>query len=383
MGLGHVAMLMPIAHALYRSGHEPILALRDLKTTRPLWENSGFKVVQAPAWQVETPQNHGVEIRTLADVLFLAGYADITTLLRFAGEWQALAQRERVDAVIAEYSPTAAIAYRGLLPFVTVGTPFSTPPAGMPMLNIRAWEKEIAEKSRQRENMALEAVRAVRLRLGLAPFDFLADLFGGEKVFVLGYPELDGYAAYRQQPAIGPVSVKAGKGFTPFLPPDKPRAFLYLSGKSADLRLSLESLNRAAVPCDTFIRNIGTENFGAYCNIAFHDSPQDLQKTLKERSVIVHHGGHATSCEALAMGIPQLILASQLEQQVTASMLMSIKCAVGFARKQRENDPTLVTKALQHITQDKLLWDNAQKKAQEIALRYARDSSVLVAEAID
>ncbi len=399
MGLGHVAMLVPIAKALRARGHTPVLALCDRNTTRPLWEHQGFEVIQAPLLMTSVPKDHGVDIHTLADVLFLAGYADATKLMRLTAEWQTLAQRERIDAVIAEYSPTAAISYRGIMPFITVGTPFSVPPEGMRMPNIRAWENAVPEVSGRHEALALSAINTVRKQLTLAPFDFLSDMFGGEGVFVLSYPELDVYAALRKHSAIGPVSAAIRRAFTPFAPPKKPSAFLYLSGKSSDIKLSLESLDKAGMPCDTFIRNFAPNSLPpplpgkeseaqnaaraeGYRNIHFHDAPQDLQKILKERSVIVHHGGHATSCEALAFGIPQLILASQLEQQMTASRLMGLQCALGFARKQRENDPTLVTKALHHLAREQIFWENAQKKASEIALRHTQDPADTVADAV-
>lgn len=369
-GMGHAAMLVPIAKQLLEQGHTPVLALKDLETTRPLHKGLACEVIQAPIWP-KREQRKKHDIKTIGEVLYHVGYEDTFQLQENARAWQSLVKQYKPDVIMAEYAPTLGVAcIGGGIPYITVGTGHSTPPAGQELPPIRQWETAVPEPCRAMEMAVLSAMNAVRFTLKLPVFTYLSDAFGGDYTYVITYPELDNYAAYRNQPAIGPVARPQQPVFIKRDMPKDPKAFLYLAAPTKDFETILKSIDNANIACDIFVRNQESIIVEYYKNITFHKEPQPLDSLLNERAVLVHHAGMATTNQALAIGIPQLVLPTQLEQQATATSIIEAKCGIGFATKQRIDNPSLVTKALRTLVERKEVWQRAQTIAEDIESRY-------------
>ena len=60
-GLGHLAIVAPIAKRLAWLGHEVVFVLEDLEGTRSLWEPIG-RGVQAPTWHLWHVVGRGVRL---------------------------------------------------------------------------------------------------------------------------------------------------------------------------------------------------------------------------------------------------------------------------------------------------------------------------------
>src|SRR5208283_5958810 len=99
-GLGHLARAVTVARALRGSGHQSVLALRDLRGVTAIDPGSDIPVWQAPLCVhqyeglAEPPLNY-------AEVLMRFGYLDHGMLAGLVRAWRELARVARADIIVA------------------------------------------------------------------------------------------------------------------------------------------------------------------------------------------------------------------------------------------------------------------------------------------
>ena len=323
-GLGHVSHILPLARELARLGHRPVLALRNLIEPAPLLEAAGFPVLQAPRWE---PRPHSrpkrYQARTFADLLAFCGFTDRDGLAAVIRAWDTVIETIRPALIVAEHSPMACVAaYGGPLPLVVIGTGFTVPPSAVesfPVLTPGA-EPLVPPEA------VFDCVAAVLRRRGRPVPAHLPHLFAGEAGFVLTYPELDPYSAWRTAPAAGPIECLGRP--TPL--PAEPRGFAYLPGDHPRLDTLLAALAESGLPGAAYVRHAGP-GVDASIEAAGWEAcpgPQPLADLLPRVSVVLHHGGLGMAAAALAAGRPQVLIPTVLEQRLNARAVEALGAGI-------------------------------------------------------
>ncbi len=333
-GLGHLRRFLPIAARLRQLGHaiaiaapNPALAARELDSLGS--ESGDYDLVPAPVWQVPNdPRLRKIPTHTFADVLRLLGYYRVDKLLDMTGRWKAMIDQQAPDLVVADFSPTAALAMRGRVKQVVVGNGYTVPPGGRLLPPIRPWAEEIHAYSREHEGEAMMAINRVAMRLNDPPVDYLGDLFVGDRTYICSIREFDPYGAYRDGGHLFPFNIeKIDQG--PALA-DRQGAplSLYLQGGHTQFRIILEAIAATGLACDAYISTPPpdmAEWIGG--NIRLHDRPLHLPSVLPQSRLLIHHAGLGTALAGLLAGTPQFVFSQNLEHQITAHGLMSFGSA--------------------------------------------------------
>jgi len=310
-GFGHAANLRRIASRLRPHGVRLIAVVRNvaaMASHRGVFDD----IAAAPLWPVDelqAAQNGLGPSATLNDMLSAAGLADGEAVGRIVSAWDGIFGRFRPDLVVADYSPLAALAARGRIPLVQVGNGFTVPPAEMPRFSLLHRQAPPAFD----EARTLETVNAAATRLGLVRLDRLPQLFSGDARVVQAFRLLDPYDTQRVSPVDGPF----------FEAPPKPRAadarqvFAYLSTSDGtqwpyvcEALAPIAKRLRVHAPLWPKAQLDRLTVSGARVDT----SPQPIADILANSRLVVHLGGGALAAEALAAGVPQLILANHVEQ---------------------------------------------------------------------
>jgi hypothetical protein len=252
----------------------------------------------------------------MGDILATAGLADAAGLSRLLQDWEHHFRRIKPDLVIADLAPAAALMARGAVPLMMVGNGFTLPPAEMPRFPPLHHVTPAAfaeEETLAIVNAALKARHRPRL-------DFLPQLFSADAHMVLTFPLLDPYRTQRKQPVDGPILEQAratavpetGRIFGYFSRgyPLHPDIFPALLSHAAKLAIHAPELPGAQAEV---LRAAGA---------SIATEPVAAHRALAAASLVVHFGGSGLASEALAVGVPQLILSMQIEQDLNGRALL-------------------------------------------------------------
>jgi UDP:flavonoid glycosyltransferase YjiC (YdhE family) len=288
--------------------------------------------------------------------------------------WLALFATHRPDLVVADYAPGAVLAARGRIPSVAAGVGFTVPPAHLrelPPLHRRA-------AALHAEDRTLATVNSVVSEFGLSPLRSLVESLAGDAQCVCTLPALDPYAAWREEPVLGPLLgatiVRRSA--------DAKDVFCYLreppgSDRQAEIAACLEALPS---PVTAFLPGLdastGERLRRGGVNVA--DRPVDLARQLARSRLVVHFGGHGTAAAALLAGVPQLILAFDIEKALIASALEGQGAARGFDYR-RVDSATARTSILAALEDKQQLAKADELASRNDAYRY-RDVASRVAD---
>ena len=333
-GLGHVMTLRRVVRPLAMAGVGVTAAVKDLSAARVLAE-AGIGVVQAPVWPVtfySEARRRAVSSATFIDSLAGFGLADAAALSSLLAAWRQLFALVKPDLVVADFAPAAALATRHNLPLATVGQGYSNPPSGLdrfPLLHHYAppvWQ----------ETAVLAAVNKALANFSIRPLTRLGEIFQADAVAITNFRVLDPYRAYRAAPARGPFFD------TPPLArrPDAATIFAYLS-ESGNLR---DDVVAALLPLGSRLRLVGpglsSAQLAAFRKAGASIPPNlpDLGQELADARLVIHLGGAATAASALAAGVPQLVLAVDIEKELTGQALEQ----AGIGKLIRVYDPNVL-----------------------------------------
>lgn len=316
-GLGHVANLERFAALLKHHDIRPVFVLKHPETARLL--KTDAEILQAPPWPVTAPDNSNSfrSTATMHDQLVSAGLADEHNLRSLLQSWDDLLKNIAPDLVVADSAPAASMMSRGRIPLIVVGNGYTAPPGEMkrfPLLHR-------VHPPRWSEEETLGTVNRVLRSLARAPLERLPQIFSGDTQIVLTYPVLDPYDLQRSGPLAGPIFdrppiesrkdaetifVYLSRGVLSALPVDIVPALLPLAG-----RLVISAPDMAREQSDDLLRR------GAQI------SPQHLplSEMLASARLVIHFGGGGLAAQALAAGVPQLVVATHIEQLLNGLQL--------------------------------------------------------------
>lgn len=366
-GFGHVLNLLVIGRALAALGYQVTCALADLVRPAVLLRQAGFRVLQAPTWP---HMAHG-KTACYADILALIGFGNAPALTLMTAGWQDLIALVKPDLIVADHSPTAALAAFGVNPVVLIGNGFTLPPDDLgeyPML-VQGAEPLVPQ------TRLLEIIREVQgNRKRRAPETlpaFLSAAFRG----VLSFPELDAYADVRSEKALGVL--EAIPVYTPRGSAKSIYAYLY------DYHPKLRSIADALIEVDAEVSCYVSGNAGIAADLArggvrVLDEPADLTAVLPDVSVVVSHATMGMAHAGLAAGRPQLVLPYDLEKDCVADALDELGVCVSRKSAPEKDD---IVRSIEKLLEPGSHEDNAAVCAQALLAREPVDALAVIVEA--
>lgn len=316
---GHLSTIASLLERLARKGHGVTFAVADLKVARELLGPSA-QLVQAPSWSAYKHRGSRIEAASFADVLALVGYADPAFLGAVVDGWLTLFGLAASQAIICDHSPAAQLAARiAGLPTISLGTAFTQPPLDYPMFPPLRADIGAAVP----ETILLDSARHVLAAHGVGCPLSLPELFGATRRLVIGLPELDPYRSFRREllhaPAGGFPAPQPGPG-------KAPRLFAYLGPEIPDIEAKVQALCALAEPVEIFVRGGDPllRDFIRRRGKVAYDRPIVMKEALQRASHVVSPGGAMLASEALAAGVPHLVLPTHRETHLNGSLVTGL-----------------------------------------------------------
>jgi hypothetical protein len=250
------------------------------------------------------------------------GFNDAEGLRSMINAWRNLLNLTSPQLMIFDHAPTALLASRGLqMPRALMGTGFFSPPRITPFPPMRWWLQHSLQQLAESETRTLATVNEALTRHGMAPLNYLHEIFDVEEDFLCTYQELDPYPQRDSSVRYWGGRYLAGSGCDPVWPPGEgKRAFVYLDKSYNDLERVLQTIAESALRVLVYAPGLSPELVSSYqsASLIFTAERIDLGKLAGQCDVGICHANHGTSSALLMAGIPLLLLPIQLEHFLTA-----------------------------------------------------------------
>jgi UDP:flavonoid glycosyltransferase YjiC (YdhE family) len=318
-GLGHMELLRPVGAGLTVRGHRVLIALKNLAFAGKIFAGIDLQFLSAPTRYGSLPGD-AESIATYPQLLHSAGFGDQGELATLVAAWRTLYDYVHPDVIVANFSPVAMLAARGMpAKVVNIGSGFECPIPGQPFPD---WRPELGSDPaalQEVEDQILANANAVLAKNGQPPLDIIVDLYRDVDATILRtYAELD------------PFSPRPGAdylGIWPDPPGQLPhwpagagaRVFAYLRPLPG-IRNLLSMLRAKGGPTilrmpnapDDLLRDFSSPNLHWERNFL------DMDATLRECDLGICHASLVMSAAMLHAGKPILMFPPYLEQGLTA-----------------------------------------------------------------
>jgi len=352
-GFGHVAILRRIAARLKAHGFRFVAAVKDLGTAAALADD-GIELVQAPRWKAS--QSSATMGDTLADV----GFGDPQVMRPRLEAWRAIIDRYRPALVISDYAPGANLIARGRVPLAVIGNGFTLPPSEM------AFFPPLHQNSPPvwREGQILESINSVTSDLGLVRLQWLPELFEGDVKWVYTFPLLDPYAAWRHQPAQGPIVEEPEPRVA-----DPTEILIYLSWPSMRRPL-FQGLRPFAKDIRVFAPALPSHELAAAAELGMRveTQPFRLRHDLARARHVIHLGSGGTATACLWAGVPQLACAIDIEKELNGRALA--RAGVGKLIPIYDSDIELTEDIFAEALADEITAERAEELGEQLRAQY-------------
>lgn len=325
-GLGHVARLVPLIHALREAGHDiSVIARNPRRVYETLDENvrdcsklTFYRTPTLPPRKQRTSNARPI-CMTFADVLVEDGFGSHESLLRYLTDWHGLLAHVAPDLVVSDFAPGANIVVRGAIPLVVVGNGYTVPPPGLvPLL-----DHPLPQNAERNHDHLRSAFTEAARKIGTAGVESVGHLMRGDANFPLTSPLFDPYHGRRPEKVLTPYTLPEVGNPPPFERRAAASVFLYLPASHPHLSIVLGAL--AAEKCDTLAFIPGFDpaqvRLSPDNNIHILDRPASLADILPRMRLLVHSGGLGLAHAGLVAGNVQIVLPTCLEQELTAMSL--------------------------------------------------------------
>lgn len=316
-GRTHVSHILGVARRLRAAGVECLASLYDLRSA-PDFAAIGIPAVQSYLWPGRrrfAPHAAERADRGLVDLLANLGFADGDAVAGALAHYDGLFTLFAPDIVLTENAFGALLASRGRVPAVAFGFNQLLPPpvaGSFPTFDGSPPSWSDAE--------FLAGVNEGFRRHGRPPLATPSDLLAIDAVLPFGPGTFDLYRDLRSAPVL-PVHVggyasglRAGEG---------DEVFVYLQRDAAGLPAVLAALLALRRPTRAFLPDAGAEQKAllAGAGILVEERAVPIELILERSRCVLHHGGVGLSCALLAAGMPQVILAKELDNQAPGRLL--------------------------------------------------------------
>lgn len=339
---GHLAKDIPVALRLRDSGASVQFIVKRLDIACALLTRHGFEYFQAPA----SARRFTIDgkARTHSEWFGKLGYWDSHNLMGQVRAWKALFRVLDPDVVVSDFSPTSLLAARiDRVPAVLFGTGFEVPPALAPMPWRSCDETEDRRLMVDTERRSLAAINDLFERSDTRPIGSISDLFRNLPRCLTTFAELDHYVSFGfardAKEFIGHVT--HAKPATPALAPQagrKPSVFVYLRPFVPGLECVLEALASLDVHASCHIPELAPGVRARHAGkLEFLERPLDVNTGLDAFDLVINYAGAGMVSEALARGIPMLLLPCHNEQNLTAAAAERLGAALVLRDPQDAN----------------------------------------------
>lgn len=314
-GLGHSLYHRPLLEALTAAGYKIWFAMRDLEQADRLFAGLDIHYLQAPR---NTHNNTDPidPVLSHAQLLHNVIFHDVDNMLTMTRDWQEIFAQVKPDLMIADHSPGALFASRGL-PFVRtqIGTGFTIPPNDIqPMPNLRTWLDVDKSRLVEDEKDVLSRMNKVAEIMQLPTLSALAELYRTDDQYLMTFAELDHITGRTGAEYYGISLTRYGD--TPVWPDTKgKRIFAYLKPFKT-LTSLLATLKSLGLPTLIYYAGEMTAELKAFesAGLRFTGHMLDVSQVARQCDVAITHAGHGAGVEFLLSGCPLLLLPLQLEQ---------------------------------------------------------------------
>jgi UDP:flavonoid glycosyltransferase YjiC (YdhE family) len=327
-GLGHLMRCLPLATGLVARGHTVYLAAKHLGRAAGVFAAAGVRFLQAP---VKAPGPGPCRRCTgYGQLLGNSGFGDDAELFGLASAWRNLLRLTRADLLVADHSPVALLAARGLTTRrVAIGPGFCCPPDAdpLPILRADATPADVAAATAA-EAAVLRRANWVLGHWDRPPMTRLAQLYAdADDCLLTTFPELDHFGARGGARYRGHVGAEGGDLVPwPAGVAGRPRVFAYLKAASPGLRPVLAALSRRGGPTVLYADGAdrrAAEAFGSPTLVVAADRP-DPRRAAAECDVAVVNAGHNLACDLLLAGKPAVLVPMHAEQLLVARAVAAL-----------------------------------------------------------
>lgn len=382
-GRGHAVRLAAIGAALKARGLQPVFAVQRLEAmeVRPL---DGATYLQAPLWPSAfasaLPPPPG-RPATLGDVLADFGLRKRSTVQLLVCAWDHIFSLLRPAAIVADFSPMCLLAAQGRVPSLATGTGYSLPPAEMPDFPIIRPDEQ---KRKYDESTVLEAVNGALTTLGRPRLDGLPAILAADRACIACFMEIDPYVEHRTTPYAAPFVDGWDRTYEP-----GEEIFVYLPEYlqfNPTIATAIENVARAGKAVRIYVPGLDPtiEKSVASVGVVVEREPVPLDLISRRSRLIISHGGCGTVSFALAAGIPQIVIAFDIEKLLAGKAIERLG-AGRCMRLQRDNplEGPLLAQAILDAADDQTMASRAQSVAPGFRSRLAEDPAERIADAVE
>jgi UDP:flavonoid glycosyltransferase YjiC (YdhE family) len=311
-GLGHLMQLRRMASRLAPHGMRFVAVVKEPQSAQMLAAD-GVEILSAPPWPlafIDEKQRAALSSGTLGDMLAGYGLADEWALRVLLMTWDRVFASIRPDLVIADYSPAAALAAKGRVPLMLVGNGFTLPPAEMPSFPLL----HHVSPPQWPEAKVLHVVNTALRAIASPPLERLPQIFEADARSVQTFALLDPYHHQRRVPVEGPLIDRAPAAREE----NAGTVFAYLRQHSSLQPSVAEALVPFAERLRIFGPGVSAEAIAALARrgAQVETAPPPLASALASVRLFIHLGGLNAACEAIAAGVPQLVLSVDIEKDL-------------------------------------------------------------------
>jgi len=324
-GRGHAGPLMALATHLVDRGHHVTAFLREPEAAAGLPGVRNVRIFPSPRWIGPIQQAEGLNY---GEILVNFGFHSTESLAKLVQAWRLRIAKS--DLLVSNVAPAALLAAQTLeLPALEISQGYHVPPPGLPSPPFRDWEPAPRTRLIESDRIVLQAINEILRQYGGTPINSLGDLFVG-RTLLQTYPELEMYPERGQSEYFGVVPAKG----RPMLewPQGRPRILAYLYPYYEYLETLVEAISQlagAAIvvclgPIDDLRRTHESKS------LVFTDRLLDFPQMASQADVVICHGSHQATAEALLASKPMLLLPTQVEQFLTARRVVKQGAALGI-----------------------------------------------------
>ena len=315
---GHLTCLRQLASDLTLNGHEVLVAVKAVPG--PIPDVAGCATIFAPSWQkrfsTTQPQPR---CATMGDILAMSGLLDGDNLGRVLAAWQRIFGEFQPDLVIGEYAPALLCAAMGRIRSISIGTGFTSPPAGLasfPILDSEGWH--------QAETVLMDNVNRNLKLVEAQVLDALPAIFQADTILLATWPKLDPYHALRKSEHYVQPSISSTMPEAPVAGGDEVFVYTY-AAVTAD-NLFWKALVAPGYPVRVHLKDATPDHITTFrrLGISFEVDPLGFDRIAERSRLVVSHGGHGTICSALLSGLPIITAALDLEKRLNGTAVANL-----------------------------------------------------------
>jgi UDP:flavonoid glycosyltransferase YjiC (YdhE family) len=228
------------------------------------------------------------------------------------------------------------------------------------------------------ETRTLATVDAAAAALGFSRLDRLPEIFSGDACLAQCPRLLDPFDTQRISPVDGPVLEEPPVSQSA----DTEQVFVYLSSDGTEWPSIYEALipvaKRLRVHAPLLLRS-GLDQLAA-AGARIDMEPQPLAGILASSRLVIHHGGSGVAAQALAAGVPQLVLSRHIEQDLNGEALE--RAGVGRLIKPHQQRTHLEPGLISSLVADEIMAAQAETIGSDLRGFMARHDALDHCEAV-